>query len=242
MESKKIAKTILELQSRVEKHLTLSKDMLEAYDNAIYPLDLLASAALHRSINLISGFCMLIEEENFVSAAALLRLQIDNCLRFFAAFIVDNPHEFVINIFKGEHIYKQKDKDGNQMTDSYLVEKLSELEPWVGNVYKQTSGYIHLSDKHIFHVLSVSKSSFNDSISGILKIGKGSSFISEKYYLEAIAAFKAATDLFLKYVEGWIYTKDNPEKVKILEEKFKDKYGRLPTYRDFPGIEEMEGE
>jgi len=240
MERKKINEHLLELQSRTEGHLNLGKDMLKADNSAMYPLDFLAAAALYRSLNLISGFCKLIEEDNFIAAAPLLRLQIDTYLRFFAAFIVNDPHIFAENIFKGEHVNKQKDKDGKRMTDRYLVEKLSELEPWVINVYKQTSGYIHLSDKHIFSVLNLSKPSSGDRLIGMLKIGKGRSFIPEKAYLEMIQAFIAATDLFLKYISGWVYRKDNPEKVKELEEKFKKKYSRLPTYKDFSAIEELE--
>lgn len=214
-----IGKTLTELRSYCEVHLKLAEFMLNAYDSTIYPLDILAVAALNRSLNLIFGFCTLVEARNFISAAPLLRLQIDTCLRFYASFIVDNPHDFALAVLKGTPINKQKDKGGNRMTDSYLVKMLSKEEPWVIKVYKQSSGYIHLSDKHIFNSMS---SSPNGERSMELRIGQEDAFVSDDLYLEAIAAFKAATELFLRYIHGWAFTKDNPKIVERLKKNSAD--------------------
>ncbi len=55
-----------------------------------------------------------------------------------------------MKVFGGTPIKKIEDKGGKFMTDGYLAGKLNEKYPWVLNVYKKTSGYIHLSETHIF--------------------------------------------------------------------------------------------
>jgi len=35
------------------------------------------------------------------------------------------------------------------MTDRFLVDEFSKEYKWIKSVYKNTSGYIHLSDKHM---------------------------------------------------------------------------------------------
>ena len=78
----------------LSEQLETCRRMYTAYASALYPLDLLAAAAFSRSLAQCSGFRALIEARNYICAASILRLQIDTALRFFAAFLVDNPHEF----------------------------------------------------------------------------------------------------------------------------------------------------
>ena len=59
--------------------------MAEVDKGNVYPVDLRVNAVLHRSTNLVRGFALLIEQRNFICAAPLLRLQIDNCLRLLCA-------------------------------------------------------------------------------------------------------------------------------------------------------------
>lgn len=116
----------------------------------IFPLDLLASAVMNRSLNLLLGFCSLIEARNFVAAAPLLRLQLDNVLRFSAAWLVYDPHRFAWEVIEGTTVTDIQDSTGQRMFDWYLVRKLAEENPWAPEVYKQASGYVHLSEKHFF--------------------------------------------------------------------------------------------
>lgn len=167
---------LIELEQYTEKHLDLAKSVLQAANSQLYVLDFLAVGAIHRSINLIKGFCDFVKSNNFICASSLLRLQLDTCLRFFASFLVDDPHKFAFNLMKGKHVNKQKDKCGKLMTDSYLAKKLSEIHPWVTKLYKQASGYIHLSEMHIFNVI---RAKSDEEISAELIIGEGDSFVSD---------------------------------------------------------------
>lgn len=216
--SEKILQQLSQLRNYHKPHLELGKYMLEAYKGALYPLDLLAVAAMNRSLNLLDGFCMLIESKNFIAAAPLIRLQVDNALRFSAAFLVQEPHKFAIEVLKGKPIRKLRSRDNQQMTDRYLVEKMTEDFPWIGNVYEHTSGYIHLSEKHIFNAFYVNEKE-RDQGKFSAKISLNDQFVPDNIYLEAIDAFKAVTDIFLKYIHEWAYTKDNPEVVEKLKEQ-----------------------
>src|SRR5208282_165119 len=127
--------------------------MLRAYRSKSYPLDILAMGALNRSAGLCSGFQNMIEHRNLTCAAPILRLQLDNALRFSAAFLVADPHAFADAVVEGTPVKKLKDKSGAFMTDRHLVSHLSKQYPWVEKVYDTTCGYIHLSEKHILQAV-----------------------------------------------------------------------------------------
>lgn len=204
-ENDRIIKGLTGLRKYRKKHIELGKRMVAPYEGEIYGVDILATAAIHRSLNLLLGFCDLIERRNIISAAPLLRLQIDNCLRMHAVYIVKKPHDFAIAVIRGTPVRKQKDQSGKFMTDLYLCKLVSKEHPWVSRVYGTTSGYVHLSEKHIFNAVRSGKSG-DRSIE--LRIGWSDPFVPTKLYIEGIEAFKAATDLFFTYIEGWIYTKE----------------------------------
>ena len=204
-------KTALEKLATLEsEQLETSRRMYIAYGSTLYPLDLLATGSLNRSVAQCSGFWALIEARNYICAASILRLQIDTALRFFAAFLVDNPHEFAGSVLKGTHVDKLKDRNGEPMRDAYLVSCLPEKFSWVKEVYGKTSGYIHLSEQHIFQAV---ESLDEEERTLCIKVSATDKELSEKVYCEVIETFCAATEMFLYYVKGWIFTKDNPNLV-----------------------------
>lgn len=140
-----VSEHIDKLKSYEKKIFDIAKKMFEPGKVFLYPLDILANAVMNRSVALIDGFCGQIENENFICAAPLIRLQLDNLLRFYASFIVQDPHNFALKVFKGIEIRKLKDSNSIKMTDRYLVSRLSKEYSWIENVYRETSGYIHLS-------------------------------------------------------------------------------------------------
>lgn len=210
------------LKSYEEVHLEKGKKLSEAYGGTSYPLDMCAVAVLNRSLNLFRGFYIMVEARNLICAASLLRIQLDNLLRFYASFIVSDPHEFALEVSKGKRISKMIDQNGNQMTDYYLRSKLSEEFSWVSSLYEKTSGYIHFSDEHIKN--AVRKVSGEDS--GLeFSIALGDKHIPDDLYIELIEAFLATTDALFEYVDGWIYTKDNPQEI-AKKKRLHDESGR----------------
>jgi hypothetical protein len=184
--------------------------MAKAAGGAVYGMDLLAFGALNRSMAHTAGFRTLIKGRNLICAGALLRLQLDTAMRFFASFIVEKPHEFAIAVLGGKRIRDLRDQDGKRMTDAYLVNKLGEEFEWVPRVYERTSGYVHFSSTHLMSALSLKDGDGKFQA----KISADDKALPDSIYIEASDAFCAATDILLRYVHGWVFTKANPDLVK----------------------------
>ncbi len=208
---------ITKIEGLRELHLTICSEMLKADNGKMFALDILASAVIKRSMSLCFGFSRLMRDKNYTCAAALLRLQLDSCLRFFAAFIVEHPHEFATKVLEGEPIKNLKDTKGCRMTDRYLVDLLGKKYEWMPRVYDATSGFIHLSERHIFTVWQPSAEENTLSI----RIGESDDDISEELWIEMAEGFLACTDALFEYLKGWVFTKINPELVKKLAAKRK---------------------
>lgn len=161
---------------------------------------------------MVPGFASLIEARNFIAAVPLLRLQIDNCLRFHGVYIVGKPHDFATAVLKGEQIRKMKDSKGNFMTDRYLVGCIAKEFPWITRVYERTSGYIHLSEAHIASVFSQTPKERLDKDVSEIAIGPGDKFTEPALYEEAVEAFIAATEAVFHYLVGWVKTKESPSR------------------------------
>lgn len=205
-----------ELKNDDKVMLDLAQKAFRAHNRAIYPFDFLVNAAINRNLALSEGFRTLIKDRNMICAGALLRLNLDTALRVYAGFRVDNPHEFANSIMQGKQIRRMKDKSGESMTDRYLLSKLSRDYPWIESVYEKTSGYIHLSDVHIFNTFDPNIDPETGKFG--VKIGPRDTDLPVEIYLEAIVAFHEASGILAKYVSGWVFTKDNPEKVAAIRE------------------------
>lgn len=105
--------------------------------------DFFFCAATDRCMHLIDGFSSMLQERNLTCAGALLRLQLDNCMRTYAAFIAADKDAVIDCVISGSRIDKQKSKDGNLLKDVYLKNELSKLDTGFSTVYDNTSGYIH---------------------------------------------------------------------------------------------------
>lgn len=162
--------------------------------------DIFLIAATNRAFCLLRGFCDLLESENFLCAAPLIRLQLDTCLRVAALGWVDDPNEFASKILGGTPIDTLRDNAGKPMKDSRLRDRLKEDFPWITPIYKHTSGFVHLSEKHIFNALSVA-----DPQSGAIrmKMSDRDTFVPTSAYLEAVDGFRDLTALFLDFVNAW---------------------------------------
>lgn len=198
-----IESALLELQSLAARILDVGRLLCTPGEVDIFPIDLLAMAVIDRSLSLITGFVTLINEDNYTCAAPLVRLHLDSLLRFSACWIHEDGHQLAMLVLKGERIGKIKDQNGKLMTDSYLAKRLSEEYPWITSVYENTSGWIHLSKKHMFNTVSSV-----DSQEGVVAY-KASSVdtVSKEHIIEAIECMKEITGIICEFLEGWNATK-----------------------------------
>ena len=202
-------KNILESRLQIlegfeRKFLDLGKLMFEPNKVYMYPLDLLATAVMDRGLSLIFGYTSQIRVNNFTCAAPLIRMHLDNVLRFYAAYISADPHEFTMKVFEGVHIRNLKDKEGKKMTDKYLVDKLSSEHPWMKEVYEKTSGYVHLSNTHIYN-----SSRLKDLQSRVISfsISKQDRWVTESTKLEGTNCMNEISEILYDYLSGWNQTK-----------------------------------
>jgi hypothetical protein len=203
-------KSLLEhLRASEPTHLEVGLRMMKAANGAVFPVDLLAWAALNRSANLIPGFASLIEARNLIAAAPLLRLQIDNCLRFHGIYIVSKPHEFASAVLQGKQVRRLKDSRGELMTDRHLINCVAKDFPWITRVYERTSAYVHLSDAHIASVFNQTPKEKLDRGICEIAIGPGDKFTNQAFYEEAVEAFIEATKALFYYLIGWVKTKES---------------------------------
>lgn len=115
--------------------------------------DLYYISSIDKCIRVIDGFIPLIQQRNLSCAGALLRIQLDNCMRLFAVYIAKDKDGLIRNYISAkEKLSKMVDKNGKKMTDAYLKEQITVYEKHFTNVYNNTSGYIHFSEKSFFAI------------------------------------------------------------------------------------------
>lgn len=198
-----------------DRHLSLGKAMLEADGHMLFSLDFLAIAALNRSLSNSSAFTQMVRAQNYLIAASLVRLQLDTFLRFFASYLVSDPHEFATSVLAGTEARKLKDRSGAAMTDRYLVDSVAQEFPWVPSVYRSTSGFIHLSNKHIQSTIQ----SVHDDGTLSMLIGSDPNRFPDELWVEMTEGFIAATEALFDYLDGWVFTKENPHIVRAAREQ-----------------------
>jgi hypothetical protein len=143
---------IARLRDRVRLLWEAGERLLNTPGGKLVSSDMLVAALVNRSMGLIRGFCSMITG-NYICAAPLVRLQLENLLRFSALWLVDDRDDFTAKVISGAQINKLKDRDGKQMNDGYLAQRMNERIPGLAQVYKAACGYIHFSDAHLYHTL-----------------------------------------------------------------------------------------
>lgn len=121
-----------ELAPKVETLTELSSEALLLYQGIIgrslTKEDFYFSASANRCINLITGFIDMLKSRNLTCAGVLLRMQMDNCMRTYAAFIAEDCDAVVDCIIQGGKVSDHKDKNGKRMSDGYLKEN---FQSWI---------------------------------------------------------------------------------------------------------------
>ena len=186
------------------KLLELGDSMMQVDEGRVFGVDLIAIAAVKRTVTVAAGFRALVREHNYLCAACVLRLQVDTLMRFFALTLVDDPHSLAGRILAGEFIRKIKDRTGKPMTDAYLVERLSARTPWVARVYKETSGFIHLSDKHM---LSPVTAVDDDAKTVSFLVHETDVHVRAEHWRELVECFNEATREIGGAISSWTQRK-----------------------------------
>ncbi len=193
------------------QQVEMSARMMRVFGARMYEMDLYAAGAVKRSISVSSAFQSMVKEWNLVTARALVRLQLDTALRFYAAFLVPDPHEFVRQVLADVPVRKMKARDGSLMTDRYLSDRLGDKVPWIPQVYAETSKYIHLSNAQFFATVTEANESGGDQAIS-LAITYRDEHMPDSSFEEAVRCFNDCTEVFMRYLAGWVETKADPRR------------------------------
>jgi hypothetical protein len=162
---------------------------------------LIGNAILHRSTRLVDGFSKLFEDRNAIAAAPLVRMQLDNTLRFIAATVVPDAEAFAISLMKGASPRDMRDRNGKRLTDAHLLHILASKHPWARDMYARTSGTIHFSDVHFWSAVQLRQVAVTPLS---FRVG-GEADLEGRALDESLADFRAATTLLLDTIDEWVH-------------------------------------
>jgi hypothetical protein len=197
-----VPQLVAHLEKSLPAHLTMLDRILRADGGRVFGVDLVAMAAVNRSMALIRGFVDLVGTRNAFCAIPLLRLQLDNAMRLYACWLAPHHNEVLEALLRGKSLRKVKARDGSPMSDGYLREKLGERFPWVNDVYHQTSGFVHLSSIHMTSVVKQMEGGHAQ-----FQIGEAGVEWDDAEATEALGGFIAATRTLLDVAGWWLATK-----------------------------------
>lgn len=193
---------ILELEKIRDQHDVSGKKLLALSDGNLFPCDLLYLSVLNRSLELYEGFILLEKNGNYGCCMALLRMQLDNILRFYGVLITKDQHDTAKRIHDGTQLNKMTDKKGKKLKDYYLLECLSEQNSWIKRIYKLCCSYIHLSDQHTFHMLERFGDEAEDGKRNFY-INSDYEHVNKEHRVELIKAFNNTTQGIFKLLTEW---------------------------------------
>ena len=128
-----------------------------------YLMAMIIGSFINRALSLNRGFITLKNDNNFLAALPLVRMQLDNCIRLFAYNCFENRDSYVKWAISGERLSKQHDFQTNEkLTDTNVLKKMDETYPLTESLYKKTSGFVHFSEEIIEYT------AFDQSSIGVL--------------------------------------------------------------------------
>lgn len=163
--------------------------------------DFFMLGALRRILAQAKGFRELIENKNFPCAAAILRLQLDTAMRLNGLTLVEDVNAACKAVLDDTPFNKLKDRDGVRLQDAHLRKVLAKEHPWIDEVYKQTSDFIHLSGRHFYSAISHTN---DDTRMAYFMIGGEDPARPETVYYEIADVFLRASKLAGGLILGYL--------------------------------------
>ena len=175
-----------------------SKHLRAAHRKHFYTADLVMFGILNRNLGLLRAMPALVNERNVHALAPLLRVQLDGLLRLHAYRIVESMDDLARHVIAGNSLRKFKDRDGKELTDRHLVDSLKAEIPWVEAMYETLSGWIHLSESHVFSAVAPGQGE------GAIVVAVGNQEdIPEQLFREATDAIEAIHSSTATMLEGY---------------------------------------
>ncbi|OIA98720.1 hypothetical protein AK95_16295 [Paenibacillus sp. LC231] len=134
------------LDEYFELFIKATKSTLE---DTLITTDFFIVAVSQRSIDIIEAYKQVIDSWNITSAGPLIRMQLDNLLRLVYISKISNSDEITLELFNGKSFYDFIDSEGKRLTDVRLRQHARDHYPWIDEIYKKASKFIHFSEFHM---------------------------------------------------------------------------------------------
>lgn len=192
--------TLAQISTLIECHFHEGRKIASG---DIFPADALALAALNRSLALMRSFDLLMRNEGYIAAGALLRMQLDNAIRLHGIFMLtENPHAIADQMFGGKKLDSMKSRDGNRLQDKVLRDEFVKVFPWADIAYRFGSDFVHLSGQHIVHFVKRSPL-INSGQGRSFTIGDDDAHVSDGAKISLAENFELVTRSVLEVVRRW---------------------------------------
>lgn len=198
---------IEKLKNTKESYFEIAEKIMGVNSN-IYQTDLYLIGSIKRALAIIGGFTKLLESKNYL-AATLVRVHLDTLFQIYILWLISDHDVFITKILKGTKPSDIKNSDGTKLTDGYIAKRFFEdknNKKYIGlkNVYKETSGFVHFSKKHIFFTMSNAEEGKHLRIT----LSESNDSISDEQTHSILDCMLIITEAQFKYLYGWVATKE----------------------------------
>lgn len=180
----------------------LAKSIMKQ-DTQFMKVDLIALSILNRAISINNAFKTLVKENNTFAALHLVRIQMDNLIRYYSILIAEDEN-YVDYVLDGKPINQFKDLNKKQFSDSDLVKTLSKTFADIEDLYEKYCGHIHFGKEHLERIKTMSE---NKQAQFRVEIGNFESYSLEERETFVIDFITISMFLY-KIIEDWALTKD----------------------------------
>lgn len=181
----------------------LAKNIMKQ-DTQVMKGDLVALSVLNRAISINNAFRTLVKENNTFSALHLIRIQIDNLIRYYSILIAKDE-KFIDYVLDGKPINQFKDLNGNKLTDKYLAERLDEKIAGMLPLYIKYCNHIHFGKEHLERIKLISK---NKKAHFRVEIGNFDNYSLEERKTFIVDMITISISLY-KIIQDWVLIKKN---------------------------------
>jgi hypothetical protein len=200
------------LEALDDLHRVAGDELYAACGGQLYPCDTLAFALLGRSITLCKSFRLLMGNGGYVVAVAVLRMQLDNLLRLYGVIDSRIPHVVANEIIQGKPLKDIKGRNGKLMSDKNLRNLIVSKDPskrqWIDDAYELASGYVHLSNHHVYHFLG--QSPVGEDGKRMFAIDDNDEHIPQSHKDRLFKAFSVITNTVVQLVRTWADLRGRP--------------------------------
>lgn len=191
-----VAKGLSALSDLRHAHIGVVDRLLRSAGDQMYTVHAVLLAMMQRSYDVCSGFESLVAARNLSSAAPLVRLQLDTLVRASYVLRSPDPDRIASQVVSGVEFRHMRDEKGRGLLDGHLVDLAAEHHPWIRDLYRDLSGWVHLSPWHVQAAFGVETSPGIRTIT----IPIDPQTVSTRVWLELTEAIGQATRLLLQYV------------------------------------------